>query len=47
MLTLLREQVKISENLLKDALTNRYRHIELLKETARLQGAIAQDKVAA
>lgn len=47
MLTLLREQVKISENLLKNALTNRYRHIELLKETARLQGAIAQDKVAA
>ena len=47
MLKLLREQVKISESLLKDALTNRYKHIELLKETTRLQGAIAQDKVAA
>ncbi len=47
MLKLMREQVNISESLLKDALTNRYKHIELLKETARLQGAIAQDRVAA
>ncbi len=46
-LKLLREQVKISENLLKDELTNRYKHLELLKEAARLEGMIEQDRVGA
>ena len=45
-LTLLNEQIKISEGLLKKDLTNRYKHIDLLKEASRLKGSIEQDSVA-
>jgi adhesin transport system membrane fusion protein len=45
-LKLLKEQIAISEDLLKEQLTNRYKHIDLLKELARLTGSIEEDKVA-
>ena len=45
-LKLLNEQIAIGEELLRDNLTNRYRHLDLLKERARLRGGIAADKVA-
>jgi adhesin transport system membrane fusion protein len=45
-LKLLSEQVKISEDLLKTELTNRYKHLDLLKEASRLKGSIEEDKVA-
>ncbi|MBT4939317.1 MAG: HlyD family type I secretion periplasmic adaptor subunit, partial [Rhodospirillaceae bacterium] len=45
-LKLQNEQIKISEELLKDQLTNRYKHLDLLKEARRLSGAIEEDKVA-
>ena len=43
---LLKEQIAISEDLLKEQLTNRYKHLDLLKELARLTGSIEEDKVA-
>jgi len=43
-LGLLREQIKISEELMKDQLTNRMQHLNLLKESASLRGAINEDK---
>ena len=45
-LKLLKEQIAISEDLLKEQLTNRYKHLDLLKELARLKGSIEEDKVA-
>ena len=45
-LKLQKEQIAISEDLLKEQLTNRYKHLDLLKEATRLTGAIEQDKVA-
>lgn len=45
-LKLQKEQIAISEDLLKEQLTNRYKHLDLLKEVTRLTGAIEQDKVA-
>jgi adhesin transport system membrane fusion protein len=43
---LLKEQIAISDDLLKEQLTNRYKHLDLLKELARLTGSIEEDKVA-
>ena len=43
-LGILREQLKISESLLVDNLTNRYKHLDLLKELSTLEGAIEEDK---
>ena len=45
-LILLKEQITISEDLLKEQLTNRYKHLDLLKELGRLNGSIEADKVA-
>lgn len=45
-LKLLREQVKISEGLMQDQLTNRMRHLDLLRTEARLEGKIAEDRKA-
>lgn len=45
-LKLLQEQISISDELLKDNLTNRYNHLELLKEASRLKGGIEEDRVA-
>jgi len=45
-LTLLQEQVAISEDLLKDDLTNRMLHLNLLKEVANLDGMISEDTAA-
>jgi adhesin transport system membrane fusion protein len=45
-LILLEEQISISEDLLKEQLTNRYKHLDLLKELGRLNGSIGADKVA-
>lgn len=45
-LRLLREQIKISESLMKDQLTNRMRHLDLLRTAARLEGKIAEDRKA-
>lgn len=42
-LTLTEEQVTISEELLKDDLTNRYNHIDLLREANRLKSQIGED----
>jgi len=42
-LVLLQEQVAISEELLKEDLTNRMLHLNLLKELANLKGKIAED----
>jgi len=42
-LTLLAEQIGISEELLKDDLTNRYTHLELLKEQNTLKSAIEEN----
>ena len=39
-LVLVQEQIAISESLLKDNLTNRYQHVELLKEANGLQSSI-------
>jgi adhesin transport system membrane fusion protein len=41
-LKLLREQVRISEQLLRENLSNRYKHLDLLKEEGRLTGEIAE-----
>ena len=43
----LSEQVRISEDLLKTDLTNRYKHLDLLKESSSLKGLIEEDAVAA
>lgn len=45
-LTLQDEQVAISVELLKQDLTNRYNHLDLLKEATRLKGRIEEDKSA-
>ncbi|MEX2449564.1 MAG: HlyD family type I secretion periplasmic adaptor subunit [Rhodospirillales bacterium] len=45
-LKLLNEQIAISEDLLKDDLTNRYNHLNLLRDASRLQGKIEEDKAA-
>ena len=44
-LGLLKEQIAISEGLLKDNLTNRYKHLDLLKDQNNLEGGIEEDKV--
>jgi len=43
---LLDEQIKISEGLLKDELTNRMLHLNLLKEAANLNGTLTGDEAA-
>jgi len=43
---LLEEQISISEELMKDQLTNRMQHLELLKEAQRLKGNISEDRAA-
>lgn len=45
-LKLLNEQVRISEELLRDDLTNRMLHLNLLKERAGLRGDIGEDEAA-
>ena len=45
-LKLINEQVKISEGLLEDELTNRMLHLNLLKELANLQGTRSEDTAA-
>ena len=42
-LSLLKEQVKISEDLFKDAITSRYTHLTLLRDLSRVQGKIDED----
>ena len=42
-LKLVREQISISEALLKDNLTNRFLHLDLLKESKRIEGKIESD----
>ena len=42
-LTLVREQIAISDALVVDQLSNRFQHLDLLKEAQRLQGAIETD----
>jgi len=43
-LRLVNEQIKISEELMKDNLTNRFQHLDLLKESRRLRGSIDTDR---
>jgi len=45
-LVMVQEQVAISQDLLNKDLTNRYTHIELLKEKSKLSGGIEEDKSA-
>ena len=45
-LKLLEEQISISEDLMKDQLTNRMQHLELLKDAQRLKGKINEDTAA-
>ena len=45
-LRLIKEQVAISNQLLKENLTNRYKHLDLLKEEARLRGGVEQESAA-
>lgn len=45
-LALVQEQVDISEKLLRDRLTTRYKHLQLLDELARLKSAIEEDQAA-
>lgn len=45
-LKLLNEQIKISDELLKDDLTNRMAHLNLLKEQAGLKSQVAEDEAA-
>ena len=40
----LRQQVEMSERLLQDNLSNRMNHLDLLKELARVEGQIAEDR---
>ena len=44
-LGLLKEQIAISEGLLSENLTNRYKHLDLLKDLNQLEGGIEEDKV--
>ena len=43
---LLREQIEISDDLLRDNLTNRYKHLDLLKEAGKIEGDIEEDQAA-
>lgn len=43
-LKLVNEQIKISEELMKDNLTNRFQHLDLLKESRQLRGSIDTDR---
>jgi adhesin transport system membrane fusion protein len=45
-LALMKEQISISEELLKEDLTNRYNHLDLLKEASGIQGRIEEDSSA-
>ncbi len=45
-LKLVEEQISISEELLKEDLTNRFLHLNLLKEASSLRGDVATDKEA-
>ena len=45
-LVLVKEQISISESLLKDNLTNRYQHLELLKEANSLESSIDETQSA-
>ena len=45
-LKLVKEQVVISEKLLKDQLTNRFRHLDLLKEASQIRAGIEADTLA-
>lgn len=45
-LTFQDEQIKISDELLKSDLTNRYNHLDLLKKASELRGSIDHDKAA-
>ncbi|MBT4934633.1 MAG: HlyD family type I secretion periplasmic adaptor subunit [Rhodospirillaceae bacterium] len=45
-LELINEQIAISQKLLKRKLTNRYEHLDLLKEAARLTGGVIVDNAA-
>jgi membrane fusion protein, adhesin transport system len=42
-LALMKEQIFISEELLKEDLTNRYNHLDLLKEASGIQGRIEEE----
>jgi adhesin transport system membrane fusion protein len=44
--SLLKEQIKISEALLKDDLTNRYNHLNLLRDDSRMRGKVEEDVAA-
>ena len=41
---LIKEQIKISEELLKVAATNRFKHIELLRELSNIEGQLDEQK---
>jgi len=45
-LAFINEQIDISKVLLKKNLTNRYNHLDLLKEKSKLEGGIVEDRVA-
>ncbi len=45
-LELVQEQITISEKLLRDNLTNRYNHLDLVKEARHLEGRIREDRAA-
>ena len=42
-LPLLEEQLALSEELLKDSLTTRYKHIEIMRKTKEIEGSIKND----
>ena len=41
---LVNEQIRISDELMKDSLTNRFQHLDLLKESRKLRGSIETDR---
>ncbi len=45
-LPLLQEQLSLSEELLKDNLTTRYKHIEIMRKTKQIEGDIENDRSA-
>ena len=45
-LELVNEQIAISDTLLEGGLTNRYRHLDLLKEAGKLRGSVKVDSAA-
>ncbi|MDP6645145.1 MAG: HlyD family type I secretion periplasmic adaptor subunit [Rhodospirillales bacterium] len=45
-LKLLKEQIRISDDLLRDNLTNRYKHLDLLKEAGQTEGSIEEGQAA-